>query len=210
MSNLKLASSSPSEAEPAETTSPSPPAVPTAGHPPSTPVATPAIQTPPPPPAGTPAPPPPPFTQSAQPVKQYNKGKNSGSRGLVIGLVIGLVVLLGIVGAVAWMVSQGGFSIGGLSAGGKAESLSQEELDAMATAKIADMYDRAYTVEWPAIVLSGMVAGTEEETRSAILNGELIATHQTIEQVRLVEVTSDGVVLEYRNSRKLIRIGEST
>jgi hypothetical protein len=76
--------------------------------------------------------------------------------------------------------------------------------------RIQAMFDAADFEEWPMVMLSGMVAGSTPNKTSAILNGILIAQHQTIDGIELVEVKSDGVVLEYKHTRKYLRIGEST
>lgn len=65
-------------------------------------------------------------------------------------------------------------------------------------------------VDWPIIVLTGMAAGNKEGDMTAILNGSLVYVNQKVEGARLIEVSHDGVVLEFEGTRKLIRIGEST
>jgi hypothetical protein len=68
----------------------------------------------------------------------------------------------------------------------------------------------AENVEWPMIMLSGMVAGNKEGDMTAILNGKLVYVNQRVEGARLIEVSQDGVILEFEDTRKFLRIGEST
>ena len=68
----------------------------------------------------------------------------------------------------------------------------------------------AENVEWPMIMLSGMVAGNKEGDMTAILNGKLVYVNQRVEGARLIEVSKDGVILELEDTREVIRIGEST
>ena len=60
------------------------------------------------------------------------------------------------------------------------------------------------------IMLSGMVAGNKEGDMTAILNGKLVYVNQRVEGARLIEVSQDGVILEFEDTRKFLRIGEST
>lgn len=76
--------------------------------------------------------------------------------------------------------------------------------------RIEAMYLAADTVDWPMVMLSGMVAGASAGRTSAILNGVLVTQRQTIEGIELIEVRRDGVVLQFENTRKYIRVGEST
>lgn len=85
-----------------------------------------------------------------------------------------------------------------------------EEEDQEPVLDEATMYRAAYDVEWPILVLSGMVAGSTPEQTSAILNGNLVATRERIEGAVLIEIRNDGVVLEFDRTRKFIRVGEST
>jgi len=64
--------------------------------------------------------------------------------------------------------------------------------------------------DWPAIELMGMVAANRNSQASAILNGSLVVPNQRIEGARLIEIRSDGVVLEYERDQKFILVGEGT
>jgi hypothetical protein len=65
-------------------------------------------------------------------------------------------------------------------------------------------------VEWPAIVLTGTLAGKQGRAGSAILNGEVVNLHQALSGVRVLDVASQQVVLGYQGVRKMLRVGEST
>ena len=126
--------------------------------------------------------------------------------------VLAVLLLLALGGAGWYLVSSGILSFG-LSADDDREmlmNLTPEEQARFEQERIAAMYDAADYIEWPVITLSGMVAIDQPEKQSAILNGHLITLQQTIDDARLIEVRSDGAVLEYQNTRKIIRVGEST
>ena len=125
-----------------------------------------------------------------------------------------LLFVLGIGSGLVWMVSNGKLDLSTISLGGKVHSAPQKltPQDGVTEEKIqtAAMYNRAHSINWPIIELSGIASGMDKKSQSAILNGQLVRPHQTIQEVRLVLVTPAGVILEYRNSRKMIHVGEST
>ena len=137
-------------------------------------------------PASPPPPPPPPPQLSSSPASARHaalmeeKGKGNGSR--IILIVVCILFLGGIGTGIFLFLRNSDFF------NGPPES-----------------------VHWPTIELSGMAgARTAEETGSAILNGSLIAVNQRIEGATLVAIEDNGVVLEYGQEQKLIRIGETT
>lgn len=152
----------------------------------------------------------------------------SDGLGIVGGLLFKLMMLLAAngIGFGVWWYTQGRYGTGELDGetAALAEELAEweeraaaEQAAAEQAAAVVDeghrieaMFEAANNVDWPPVVLTGMVAGSSRNRTSAILNGVLVALHQTIEGIELIEVTDDGVVLEYEQTRKYIRVGEST
>ena len=124
-----------------------------------------------------------------------------------------LLFSLGIGSGLVWIVSSGKMDFSTISPEGKVHSAPQKltpQDGATEKTQTATMYNRAHLINWPIIALTGIASGMDKKSQSAILNGQLIRPHQTIQKVRLVVVTPVGVILEYRNSRKMIHVGEST
>ena len=62
-------------------------------------------------------------------------------------------------------------------------------------------------VKWPLLKLSGILCGSGKNENSALINGKLISTGQAMENVTLVEIQSDGVILEYGGEKRFLRVG---
>ncbi|MBU1908447.1 MAG: hypothetical protein KJ726_00175, partial [Verrucomicrobia bacterium] len=63
---------------------------------------------------------------------------------------------------------------------------------------------------WPALKLMGVLTGTRGGSGgSAFLNNTTVEAGDTLQGVRLLEVQSEGVWLEYQGERKYLRIGQS-
>lgn len=62
-------------------------------------------------------------------------------------------------------------------------------------------------VNWPYLQLQGFISGKEG---SAILNGQVVNTGQSIQGVKVLSITPEGVRLEYQGQQQLIRQGRST
>lgn len=125
-----------------------------------------------------------------------------------------LLFILGIGSGLVWIVSSGKVNLSTISPEGKVhfapQKLTPQDGATEEKTQTAAMYNRAHRINWPIIELTGIASGMDKKSQSAILNGHLIRPHQTIQKVRLVVVTPVGVILEYRNSRKMIHVGEST
>ena len=135
--------------------------------------------------------------------------KPKSKTGLMVVSVI--LLLLAALGGGGWYaVSSGMLSLDFLTAGDATLNLTPEEYALLEQQRIDAMYEAANYIEWPMIELTGMVAIDEPSKQSAILNGHLIKLQQTIDDARLIEVRQNGAVLEYRETRKIIRVGEST
>ena len=63
--------------------------------------------------------------------------------------------------------------------------------------------DRA-PVEWPHLTLSGLVG--RGRTGSAILNNEVVGVGESIQDVTLLGIDSEGVELEYRGERRHLKV----
>ena len=64
------------------------------------------------------------------------------------------------------------------------------------------------SVSWPPLTLSG-IAGSGREA-SVIINHQVIGCDEVIDGVRVVDITAQGVVLEYQGHRQILRVGNST
>lgn len=202
MSGLKLQNSDP----PAAATDAEPPPIPPAAPPPA---------------AGGGAPPPPPTAPTTGPsfakppvAPAPAPAKEIGFFGKVLVKVIAVVVInacaLGFWFFKNWndndsaAAFEESFEEGGYDDNGDWQPAGGEESSALFGTLSAD------DVDWPIIVLTGMAAGNREGDMTAILNGNLVYVNQRVEGARLIEVSNDGVVLEFEGTRKILRIGEST
>ncbi len=218
MSGLQL-KSNPTAAQGASGASGASGAVPAAGGPPPLPSKPqqPSLSVPPPPPpqaqavpaGGLPTPTSTSMNMPAQPSK-----KSGGSGVKIFVWVVVLLAVNGIGFGVYWFTRGGAeqWLSGAMEeAFEEIEMIEEETWDAVLDPAVEQaMYEEAYQIDWPVLVLSGMVATTTEEKTSAILNGSLITLFQGIEGATLIEVRDDGVVLQYDRTRKFIRVGEST
>ena len=68
----------------------------------------------------------------------------------------------------------------------------------------------AIDVKWPEIVLTGILAGDQGRAGSVILNGEVVNLNQRLLGVRVMDFTSQQVVLEYQGAQKTLQVGGST
>jgi len=63
---------------------------------------------------------------------------------------------------------------------------------------------------WPALKLTGVMVGSRGGSRgSAFLNNTFVEVGDTISGVRLLEVESTGIKLEYQGEKKSLRLGQS-
>jgi hypothetical protein len=63
---------------------------------------------------------------------------------------------------------------------------------------------------WPTIRVGGVLTGGRRSRASALLNGEMIKVNYSLNGVRLVSLTEDGVTLEYRGEQRFVETGRST
>ena len=188
-------------------------------------------------PEGNPTAEPPPLPpRAAQVAAARSAAVSAGSgRSLAgpVAVILALLLLLGgVVGSGWYLLNRGGESalatkVGGLareaglaSPAIPAASISEPSVVAAGVASVVEvaapeldeeaMFRAAYDIEWPVLVLTGMVAGASPKHTSAILNGNLVAARETIEGAMLIEIRDGGAVLEYERTRKFIRVGEST
>ncbi len=78
------------------------------------------------------------------------------------------------------------------------------------SAAMAQPTEPVRVVDWPEVVLSGILAADAEREGSAILNGQLVNLNQHILKVRVVAFHNQQVVLEYEGAQKALRVGENT
>lgn len=190
------------------------PATSSGGPPPLPTRSTPSLNVPPPPPPPGQANPSPPLptptsvNASLQPQKSGN-----GAAKVIVWLLV-ILAVNGIGFGIYWFTrgSMDEWMTGTLEEMGEEMVLLEEETWDVEIDPAMErvMYEEAYQIDWPVLVLSGMVAGSTDEKTSAILNGSLVSLRQGIEGATLIEVRSDGVVLQYDRTRKFIRVGEST
>jgi len=202
MSKLQLSSKSDQQDEsapppPAEASPPPPPdsVSQAAGQAPTAPP--PAISTPPPLPTSAPAP---------------SATSSAGNRflGRLLVKIVAFLIVTGVSLGWYFMTHDGASLIGSLYGADEGEAYSDDaSLEGEANAAEGEItYDQRD--DWPAIELMGMVAANRNSQASAILNGSLVVLNQRVEGARLVEIRSDGVVLEYERDRKFILVGEGT
>jgi hypothetical protein len=63
---------------------------------------------------------------------------------------------------------------------------------------------------WPLIRVEGVLAGATPSRSSALLNDQMIRVRQRIEGVRLLEVRTEGVLLEYQDETRFVQTGTTT
>lgn len=62
-------------------------------------------------------------------------------------------------------------------------------------------------IKWPVLKLTGILRGAGKEESSAFINNKVLGPGKTIDGVTVVEVQSDGVILQYGSERKFLRVG---
>jgi hypothetical protein len=62
-------------------------------------------------------------------------------------------------------------------------------------------------VKWPLLKLSGILSGSGNNKNTALINGKMVNTGQTIENAVLIEIQSDGVILKYGEETRFLRVG---
>jgi hypothetical protein len=63
---------------------------------------------------------------------------------------------------------------------------------------------------WPHIAVSGLMGGARGNNGTAIINGQILSTGESIEGVKIVAVTKAGVTLLYAGETRVLKIGETT
>jgi hypothetical protein len=67
------------------------------------------------------------------------------------------------------------------------------------------------TVVWPSLTVSGLMGGKQAgQQGAAIINGQMLGVGESIEGVRIIEVSKQGVRLRWQNQTRLVKVGEST
>ncbi|MDD5483068.1 MAG: hypothetical protein PHP98_05395 [Kiritimatiellae bacterium] len=62
-------------------------------------------------------------------------------------------------------------------------------------------------LKWPVLKLTGILRGMGPNESTALINGRMIGTGQTIEGATVVEVQTDGVFLKYGDEKRFLRVG---
>lgn len=65
----------------------------------------------------------------------------------------------------------------------------------------------AAPVKWPLLKISGILRGSGKEANTALINGKMVNVGQTIENVTLIEIQTDGVILKLGEEKKFVRVG---
>ena len=63
---------------------------------------------------------------------------------------------------------------------------------------------------WPILSVDGVLTGADPGRSSAILNGEMLRVNRRMDGVRLLEVSEEGVRLEFRGEERYVEIGDTT
>lgn len=63
------------------------------------------------------------------------------------------------------------------------------------------------TAKWPTLKLTGILSGRNTAENTAFINGSMVRTGQTIDNVTVVEIQAGGVLLKYDSETKFLRVG---
>ena len=66
--------------------------------------------------------------------------------------------------------------------------------------------DSSGSVRWPTLSLSGFGKGRAGQSDFAIINGEQVLVNSSVEGVMLIEILSQGVVVEYKGEQKTLTV----
>ncbi len=88
----------------------------------------------------------------------------------------------------------------GIGSGGSPAPTASARAESAPTAPLA----------WPKLLLNGVMHRASMQASAALINRTMVGVDETIDGVRLIEVRSSSVVLEYQNERRTLYVGQST
>ena len=172
---------------------------------------------------------PPPSVPVHQKVPATRRPVRSDAQRTIRLLLISIIVMLsvGLVGAVIYFIDAGKSellssapSVPGNGVGPAAQSDSAQIAGTAAPSGAAHANGTASSPivqsapddsgKWPLVEVGGVVASGSSKNNSAILSGDMIRINRMINGVCLVNVSDDGVTLEYGGDQRFVEIGATT
>ncbi|MDI6775485.1 MAG: hypothetical protein QME60_08905, partial [Verrucomicrobiota bacterium] len=72
---------------------------------------------------------------------------------------------------------------------------------------VAQPVEQFHIVVWPNVVVNGILG--KDKHGSALISGQIVPVGESIQEIKLVSIDTQGVLLEYQNERQFVRVSSS-